>query len=81
MRIALPALLVLAGLWLAWRCVCARPLPHREQRSRAAPSGPADTLPHTNPQEDAVAAASENSFPASDPPAYSGFNRLGRPLR
>ncbi|HXV25824.1 MAG TPA: hypothetical protein VED46_16410 [Alphaproteobacteria bacterium] len=81
MRLALPLFAALTGLALFLRCLCARPLRHREPRSRAGPSGPADTLPHTDPHKDPVGAASENSFPASDPPSYSGFNRLGRPSR
>ncbi len=81
MRLALPFLVAVTGLSLLLRCICTRPPPGREPRSRAGPSGPADTLPHTNPRKDPVGAASEDSFPASDPPAYGGFNRLGRPSR
>ena len=81
LRIALPILLTLAGLWFVWRLDQARRSRRRERRYTAALSGPAETLPHVDPREDVVEAASEDSFPASDPPAYTAGDRLGQPRR
>ena len=81
MRIAFPILLTVGAMWLLWRLDQARQRRYRERRYRAALSGPAETLPHADPREDVVTAASEDSFPASDPPAYTAGGRLGQPLR
>ena len=81
LRVALPVLLTLGGLWLVWRLNQAQALRRRERHYRAAISGPAETLPQFDPDEDPVEAASADSFPASDPPAFTAADRLGSPLR
>ena len=81
LRVALPVLLTLGGLWLAWRLNQARQLRQRERHYRAALSGPAETLPQFDPDEDPVEAASADSFPASDPPSFTADVRLGPPRR
>jgi hypothetical protein len=81
LRIALPVLLTAAGVAYIWRMNQARQARTRESLYEQAVSGPVEALPHSDPGEDAVEAASEDSFPASDPPAYSAQDRLGRPAR
>jgi hypothetical protein len=76
MRIAMPLGLIAAGLWVAWRFNQFL----RRAGVRPAPRQP-DHLPHADAGEDLVGAASEDSFPASDPPAYATGSRLGRPAR
>jgi hypothetical protein len=81
LRAILPVFLTLGGLWLVWRVNQAQQLRQRERRYRAALSGPAETLPHFSPDEELVEAASADSFPASDPPAYTAGDRMGPPRR
>ena len=81
LRIALPALLTAAGVAYVWRMNQARHARTRESLYERAVSGPVEALPHSDPGEDAVEAASEDSFPASDPPAYTAQDRLGPPAR
>ena len=79
LRIALPALLALAGVWCAWRANELRRSRMRAKRYVKAVSGPTESLPHSDPEDELIEAASEDSFPASDPPAYTAGDRLGRP--
>jgi hypothetical protein len=79
LRIALPALLTLAGVWYAWRANELRRSRTRAKLYVKAVSGPTESLPHSDPEDDLIEAASEDSFPASDPPAYTAGDRLGRP--
>jgi hypothetical protein len=81
LRIALPVLLTLAGVLYAWRLNEARHARTRQKIYERAVSGPREALPHSDPGEEAVEAASEDSFPASDPPAYTAQDRLGPPAR
>jgi hypothetical protein len=81
LRIALPVLLTAAGVACVWRFSQARQARTRENLYERAVSGPVEALPHADPGEDVVETASEDSFPASDPPAYMTQDRLGRPAR
>jgi hypothetical protein len=81
LRIALPALLTAAGVAYAWRLSQARQARTRERLYETAVSGPVEALPHSDPGEALVEAASEDSFPASDPPAYTAQDRMGIPAR
>jgi hypothetical protein len=81
LRVALPVLLTVAGLAYVWRLSQARQLRTRERLYRNAVSGPVEALPHSDPGEDVVETASEDSFPASDPPAYTAQDRTGKPAR
>ena len=79
LRIALPALLTLAGVFCAWRINEARRSRRQARLYVKAVSGPMEPLPHSDPGSDLIETASEDSFPASDPPAYTAGDRLGRP--
>jgi hypothetical protein len=81
LRVALPVLLTAAGVAYVWRLNQARHVRTRARLYKNAVSGPVEALPHSDPGEDAVEAASEDSFPASDPPAYTAQDRLGPPAR
>jgi hypothetical protein len=81
LHIALPVLLTLAGVLYAWRINQARHARTRARIYERAVSGPMEALPHSDPGEEAVEAASEDSFPASDPPAYTAQDRMGPPAR
>jgi hypothetical protein len=81
MRMALPALLTVAGVLYVWRLSQARQARSRQSLYENAVSGPLEHLPHSDPGEDTVEAASEDSFPASDPPAYTAQDRMGTPAR
>jgi hypothetical protein len=79
LRIALPALLTLAGVLFARRLNEARRSRRQAMLYVKAVSGPTEPLPHSDPEDDLIETASEDSFPASDPPAYTAGDRLGRP--
>ena len=79
LRVALPALLTLAGVWYAWHLTEARRSRMRARLYVKAVSGPTESLPHSDPEDELIEAASEDSFPASDPPSYTAGDRLGRP--
>jgi hypothetical protein len=81
LRVAFPVLLTVAGVAYVWRRNEARNAQMRRQLYENAVSGPLQALPHADPGEDVVEAASEDSFPASDPPAYTAQDRLGTPAR
>jgi electron transfer flavoprotein alpha/beta subunit len=81
LRVGLPVLLTVAGLTYVWRLNQARQVRTRDRLYRNAVSGPVEALPHFDPGEDAVETASEDSFPASDPPAYTAQDRMGTPAR
>jgi len=76
LSVVLAIALTAAGVWIAWQLN--RP---RQWAPGRLPPPHHNGLPHADAGEDVVEAASEDSFPASDPPAYTSGDRLGRPAR
>ena len=81
LRVAVPVLLTAAGVAYVWRRNELRNAESRRRLYENAVSGPVEALPHSDAGEDVVEAASEDSFPASDPPSYTAQDRLGTPAR
>jgi hypothetical protein len=81
LRIAIPILLTLAGVFYVWRANQIRHTRARQRIYTRAIAGPKEPLPHSDPREETVEAASEDSFPASDPPAYIARHRPALPAR
>ena len=81
LRVAVPVLLTAAGVAYVWRRNELRNAQTRRRLYENAVSGPVEALPHSDAGEDVVEAASEDSFPASDPPSYTAQDRLGTPAR
>ncbi len=79
--IAIPALLTLAGVLYVWRANQVRHARDRERIYARAIAGPMEPLPHSDPHEETVESASEDSFPASDPPAYIARIQPSPPAR
>jgi hypothetical protein len=81
LRLAVPLALTAAGVWAAWRYNQARHASVDPRNPYGGAQGLPEQLPHTDADEDLVEAAAEDSFPASDPPAYIAGDRMGRPPR
>ena len=82
LRIAVPVALTAAGVWAAWRYSQSRAESSVDWRNPyGGRQGIPEHMPHTKADEDVVEAAAEDSFPASDPPAYTAGDRMGRPPR
>ena len=83
LRIALPLALTAAGVWAAWRFNQSRTADASVdwRNPYGGRQGLPDHMPHTKADEDVVEAAAEDSFPASDPPAYTAGDRMGPPPR
>lgn len=80
-RLVVSGVLMAGGLLCFWRLRQSLRARLRARILSMSAPGPMESLPHSDPRREIVETASEDSFPASDPPAYTAQDRLGPPLR